>query len=136
MTTIVATLDSIYADRKVTGLPMHRTTKIQRINGSLYGGAGSAEQIQKMFVWFANPDMKPDWKFEPDFHILQVSHQGIFFWGCEMVALPIPLPHYAVGSGSEYAIGALECGAPPDQAIKIASKYDPYTGSEVQRFKL
>jgi hypothetical protein len=137
MTTIVATLDSIWADRKVSGGPMYKTTKIQKINGSLYGGAGTLEQILKMFLWFSNPDMKPEWKFEPEFSILQVSVAGgIFYWGSEMIAVPISLPFYSVGSGSEFAIGALECGAPPDQAIKIAAKYDPYTGTEVQRHKL
>jgi ATP-dependent protease HslVU (ClpYQ) peptidase subunit len=136
MTTIIATAEVIASDRRVTGGPMFKATKIQRIKGSLYGGAGNLEQIMKMFEWFKNPDMKPEWKFEPDFSILQVSAEGLFYWGTEMIAVPVGMPFYAIGSGANYALGALECGAPPEEAIRIAHKFDPYTGREVQVHKL
>ena len=136
MTTIVATTEELVSDRRVTGGPMFKATKIQRIKGSLYGGAGNLEQIMKMFEWFKNPDMKPDWKFQPEFEILQVNTDGIFYWGCEMIAVPVGMPYYAIGSGSHYALVALECGAPPTDAIRIAHKFDPYTGREVQVHKL
>jgi hypothetical protein len=124
------------ADKRVTGAPMFKATKIQRIRGSLFGGAGNVEQILKMFEWFRNPDMKPDWKFETDFAILQLSHEGLFLWGPEMIAMPVGLPYYAVGSGAEYALGAMECGAPADEAIRVAHKFDPYTGKELLVHKL
>jgi ATP-dependent protease HslVU (ClpYQ) peptidase subunit len=136
MTTIVATTAMMASDRRVTGGPMFKATKIQRIKGSIYGGAGSIEQIAKMFEWFKNPDMKPDWKFQPEFEILQLSPEGLFLWGIEMIALPVEMPYYAIGSGAHYALGALECGAPVEEAIKIAHKFDPFTGREVQVHKL
>lgn len=136
MTTIVATTEILASDRRVTGGPMFKATKIQRINGSIYGGAGNLEQIMKMFEWFRNPDMKPDWKFQPEFEILQLSAAGIFYWSSEMIAVPVGMAYYAIGSGSHYALGALECGAPPEEAIKVAHKFDPYTGREVQVHKL
>jgi ATP-dependent protease HslVU (ClpYQ) peptidase subunit len=136
MTTIVATVEIMASDRRVTGGPMFKATKIQRIKGSIYGGAGNLEQIIKMFEWFRNPDMKPDWKFQPEFEILQLSPEGLFVWGCEMIAVPVGMPYYAIGSGSHYALGALECGAPPADAIRVAHKFDPYTGREVQIHKL
>lgn len=115
---------------------MFKATKIQRIKGSLYGGAGNLEQILKMFEWFKNPDMKPDWKFQPEFEILQLSTEGLFVWGSEMIAIPVGMPYYSIGSGSHYALGALECGAPPQEAIRVAHKFDPYTGRELQVHKL
>lgn len=42
---------------------------------------------------------------------------------------------YAVGSGSEYALGALEAGATAKQAVKIASKYDTFTNKDVRQMK-
>ncbi len=42
---------------------------------------------------------------------------------------------YAIGSGSPYALGALESGATPKKAIKIASKYDWGTNSDVRILK-
>jgi hypothetical protein len=115
---------------------MFGITKIQRIRGSLYGGAGNVEQILKMFEWFKNPDMKPDWKFGVEFEILQLNAEGLFLWGGEMIAMPLDLPHYAIGSGGQLALGALECGAPPAEAIRIAHKFDPYTGRELVVHKL
>jgi ATP-dependent protease HslVU (ClpYQ) peptidase subunit len=136
MTTIVATTEMMASDRRVTGGPMFRITKIQRIRGSLYGGAGNVEQILKMFEWFRNPDMKPDWKFGTEFEILQLSPEGLFLWGGEMIAMPLDLPHYAIGSGGAFALGAMEAGAPPAEAIRIAHKFDPYTGKELVTHKL
>jgi len=39
---------------------------------------------------------------------------------------------YAVGSGADWAIGALSAGASPEEAIKIASKFDLYTNDDVR----
>lgn len=35
---------------------------------------------------------------------------------------------YVAGSGGDYALGAMEAGATPLQAVQIAAKYDPATG--------
>lgn len=43
---------------------------------------------------------------------------------------------YAIGSGSPYALGALESGSTPKKAIKIASKYDWGTNSDVRILKV
>lgn len=39
---------------------------------------------------------------------------------------------YGIGSGSHYGIGALHAGASMEEAIRIASMYDIYTGGSVQ----
>ena len=127
MTTIVANLEGMASDTRVTGGPMFNTTKVRRIKDSLYGGAGNLSQILKMFLWFENPDQAPSWKEAPDFHILQVSPQGLFVWESEMIAIQIDTPFYAIGSGSEYAMGALACGATLQKAVEIASLFDPGT---------
>lgn len=43
---------------------------------------------------------------------------------------------YAVGSGSEFALGAVEAGASPRQAVKIATHLDLYSGGEVQTLEV
>lgn len=40
------------------------------------------------------------------------------------------------GSGMELAIGALEQGATPEEAIKIASKHDMYTDDNIQTYDI
>ncbi len=127
MTTIVANMKGMASDTRVTGGPMFNTTKVRRIGDSLYGGAGNLSQILKMFLWFENPDQVPSWKEHPEFSILQVSPRGLFVWESEMVAIPIDTPFYAIGSGSEYAMGALACGATLEKAVEVAAMFDPGT---------
>lgn len=43
---------------------------------------------------------------------------------------------YSIGSGANYALGALEAGASPKKAIKIAAKYDWGTNSDVKIMKV
>lgn len=38
---------------------------------------------------------------------------------------------YAIGSGGDYALGALEAGSTPEKAVQIASLYDPNTNDRV-----
>jgi ATP-dependent protease HslVU (ClpYQ) peptidase subunit len=38
---------------------------------------------------------------------------------------------YAIGSGGQYAAGAISAGASLEQALAIAAKHDPYTGYEL-----
>lgn len=52
--------------------------------------------------------------------------------GCDLSWTRNTSGDYAIGSGSEYALGALAAGATPKQSIKIASRYDVGTGSEVR----
>lgn len=131
MTTIAANLEAIASDSRVSGGPMFNTTKLRRIGDSIYGGAGNLSQILKMFLWFENPDCSPIWKEAPEFHILQVSPRGLFVWESEQIAIPIDTPFYAIGSGSEYAMGALACGATLEQAVTVASMFDPGTSATV-----
>ena len=41
---------------------------------------------------------------------------------------------YAIGSGGDYAMGALFAGADPMKAIEIAGRLDPKTGGDFQEF--
>lgn len=37
-------------------------------------------------------------------------------------------PYYAIGSGMQYALGALKTGATPKEAVLVATSLDPMTG--------
>lgn len=43
---------------------------------------------------------------------------------------------YAVGSGEQFALGAMYAGASAEEAVKIASKMDIRTGGRVQKINL
>jgi hypothetical protein len=55
-------------------------------------------------------------------------------WESKDMALPIECGIYAHGSGYAFAIGAMHAGCTPDEAVKIASKVDAYTGGGVKVF--
>jgi len=125
------------ADARVSGMPMFVTDKIFRVNGSLIGGAGRMEHILRFVEWRRNPDSKPTFSDSAEFEILELTSDGkIIWWGVEMVAIPIKGDCYAIGSGANFALGAMSMGASPQQAIQIASKWDSATGNEVRVLQL
>lgn len=137
MTTIVADRNGMAADRRISGTgSAFKTAKLHRIRGSIIGYCGNPEQAMRFIEWRRNPDAKPSFS-EPDFEALELTAGGdLLWWGSEMVPLTIDDDHYAIGSGSGYALGAMAMGATPKQAIKIAADYDPGTGSDVQTLTL
>jgi hypothetical protein len=52
-------------------------------------------------------------------------------WECRHTPLPCK-DMYATGSGGQIALGAMAAGATPEEAVRIASKYDAYTGHGIQ----
>lgn len=53
-------------------------------------------------------------------------------WECNYISLPVIERVWADGSGGQIALGAMAFGASPEEAVKIATKYDIYTGGGVQ----
>lgn len=41
---------------------------------------------------------------------------------------------FAIGSGAKYAMAAMACGKTPAEAVKVAAKFDPFTGGAVRSF--
>lgn len=52
---------------------------------------------------------------------------------CQMVEIGIPS---AIGSGGDFAMAAMMGGADAREAVKIASKLDPYTGGKIRVIKV
>lgn len=137
MTTIVCTRSSIFADKRSTGGHIMRVTKLFRVNGSIIGIAGNIEQALRFVEWRRTPEAKPAFADNSNFAALELTADGgIIWWGAEMVGIPVEDEYFAIGSGSAYALGALAMGASPKDAIKIASRWDEATGSEVQSMTL
>ena len=121
------------SDRRVSGAPMHDVPKLFRIGGSIIGVCGDYAQALRFLEWRRNPDARPTFTGEPNFQALELTADGkILWWGVEMIPIQVSKPFYAIGSGSEYAIGAMSAGRSPKQAVKIASQWDSATGGEIQ----
>lgn len=69
-----------------------------------------------------------------NFSAILVSPDGdVFVFESSRFSIPSQTP-ICIGSGSEYAYGALAMGATAAEAVEVASKYDLYTGGEIKTF--
>ena len=133
MTTIVANLECMAADRFVSYAPSYKgDLKIWTAKGSVWGAAGDAEHCIRFQSWTKGRGARPRVK-EPDdpegarFEALQLSPKGLFLYINDSPPDAVKEPYYAIGSGSGYAIGALSMGATLEQSIEVAAKWDSGT---------
>lgn len=61
---------------------------------------------------------------------LHLAYENMTFSG------PIRSEFYAVGSGEDFALGALAMGATAEEAVQIASRFDHHTGGEIVTMRL
>lgn len=150
MTTIIATKDSILSDGKVTvGARVDQLNfcKVRNIGNYLIGGAGRASSITKFFDWFATKvhaeDLQsmsdilvidiPQDERDEEFTALIVTPDGriLIHEGNDVTrVLECGGDYYAIGSGSDYALAALDAGATPEAAMEVAKYRDCYSGGE------
>lgn len=67
---------------------------------------------------------------------IELQPDGIYLYGPSGARYRIKDEFYAIGSGGPYAMGAMAMGATPEEAVAIASRFDPGTGGEVEVFNL
>jgi hypothetical protein len=138
MTTIVATLESMAADRFVTYGPSYEGgTKIWVAKGSIWGAAGSASVCIAFKKWTLRKGPKPKPESDDDkIDVLQLAPDGLFLWTSCSEADAIKEPFYGIGTGGGYAVGALSMGATLDQAMEVAAKWDANTRAPFDRIAL
>lgn len=131
MTTIAWDGRTMAADRLSTG---HRNPvcKLHRLpDGGIVGGAGQLDEILRAVEWLQQggvPADKP--KLADDcMTLLMVDGRGkAWTYHSALHPVPILLPFYAVGSGSDYAMAAMACEKDAADAIRIAARFDHNTG--------
>lgn len=138
MTTVVTNGKVMVADCQLTdaGVSFIYQDKIRKVNGHLIGGAGDPDDIALFMSWFENPTGKPP-KLSNRFEAVVVNPAGnIYYYTRRLVPQQIHDKFYAIGSGFHLAIGAMEYGASPMDALKIACKRDIHTGVGIVEIKL
>lgn len=144
MTTIVASLEGMAADTRVTWTDRDNDrvnsaygSKIERVGDEIIGTAGDYAAGVRFMEWVraGRPKKRP--RLIKDFRALVLSSQGIFFVdGTDPTPMPVGPTFYAIGSGAPYALGALEMGASLERAVDIAKMYDVYSGGKVTSLSL
>lgn len=136
MTTIVCNRSGMAADKRISGVPMFRATKLFRVSGSLIGVCGGMEECLKFIEWRKGAEQKPVLS-DAGFCALELnSASEIFYWGSEMIAVPVENDFYAIGTGAQGALCAVAVGASLKDAIKLVSRWDEATGTEIQTMTL
>lgn len=137
MTTLAYRDGVLAADTLATsnGLRDDFGPKIWRHGDVLIGGAGSRALCLKFRDWVIG-GMDGESPFEKgDGNGIVVSPIGIVCWS-ENGCWPVRQPFYALGSGYQVAMGAMEMGASAAEAVRVAMKWDCGTGGEVMELRL
>lgn len=134
MTTIAYCNGVLAADGQVSGPPGVRwTMKLFRRDGAVYGGCGDRADIQALADWyFGDREGHPKYFMvgddRPNAEIL-VMHDDGRVYSCGWGGYPQEVPGYAaIGSGSEYAVGAMYMGASAIRAVEAAIHHDSDSG--------
>lgn len=151
MTTIAAKVckegGQIASDLQAThsgGLKFKLKTKILEFSQPLIwptkfylGLCGDLDSFSDVISYLTDPT---DFKRAPrgtggDFLVL-TGDKKLFTFKSPAKWMAIDSPFYAVGTGMNYAMSAMDCGKTALQAVKVASKYDIYTGMGFKSFDL
>jgi hypothetical protein len=111
------------------------TTKVEQLpDGRIFGACGFSEDAQLFSRWMHGAPDKPE--LSDDFGALILTPDGHVFWIGKKLEPVKYLAPMAVGSGADYAIGAMLAGATPEYAVKIAAVRDLNTGGDVTSISL
>lgn len=123
-------------------MPIGTKTKVHRLSdGSLFGvssGCIGADALVRAWVEDGcKPEQKDQVKPE-NFQLLLIRPNGDVFFARDNLSLSGPLvaPYVAIGTGAEYAMGAMEMGADSATALSVAIKLDPFSGGPITTLKL
>lgn len=134
MTVIAWKNGIIAADRcSCRGDTRFEVQKLHRIHGAVVAGTGATDYVEAMLHWWrggADPAAFPEkYQSTPDYAILVVAKDGHV---CTYDRTPFPIwlrgPYGAMGSGREFAIGAMAAGATAEEAVMIAAKHGESIG--------
>lgn len=143
MTTIAWDGETLAADSQSTqgGHKWFKEKKIFRYGDKLVAYAGREDYGTAFLQWVKagmEPGEFPEIPNNPegfDLIGIVVSDRGVLEFCDNGSAAPRKAP-FAWGSGSHFAIGAMEAGADARQAVKVACRRDLNTGGAVQVFSL
>lgn len=89
---------------------------------------------ERFFAWMeAGADPK-EWGPDPrpDLRAIIVRPDGAVFLAEDVYfSGPIETTCYAIGSGADFALGAMACGATAEEAVRVACRFDDHCGEPV-----
>lgn len=136
MTTVAWDGKTLAADSQVTigNCRGHGTKLVSNEAGYVAAGAGNFCDVLPWLAWVAagmDPEQQPT-SLDAESTLIIVPPRGAPLWFAG-THIPIKLPRkkFAIGSGSDFAMGAMAVGADAVTAVKIAADHDVYTNRKV-----
>lgn len=116
---------------------MVRVSKIRQIKTSLIGCAGGWSEILYFWDKLGGKKVKDGVLHDQaEFCGIELARDVIYMYDPSGRRYPIKDQFFAIGSGGPYALGAMAMGASPEEAVAIASRFDPATGPEIEVLQL
>lgn len=147
MTTIAANRQEIACDLKFTGLDggaFKGKTKIYEFDPHelsypssefFVGFAGAASSIIEIAEFFSRPESFRKAPTVKGVTGIVLTRKGdLFVFDDYRIWLAVNQPFMAIGTGAPAAMGAMHQGASPREAVRAASKIDPFTGMGTKVF--
>ena len=101
----------------------------------LVGFAGDANEMMDVVDFFTHPDIYPKPpRLRNTTGLVLTESKKIYTFSQVGTWILLDSPYASIGSGSSFALGALSVGASPRDAVKAASKIDPFTGMGIKSF--
>ena len=154
MTTIVVTKDNeMLSDSMMCSgdyIDSTNIEKIDNINGYLVGAAGRYSSCLAFKEWFYSLTetvqaaekhpmaniVTPEEVKDDNFTALVLDPEGtLWLYETGHSAFEVDKP-YAIGTGSIYALSALDCDVDGETAMKVAIKRDVFSGGDIQKITL
>lgn len=129
MTTVAVKDGVIAADSLVKHDVTYKGRKLFRTKRGVIGVAGALGEGEKFVEWYNDRrKKKPEYESSDEFSALVLRPDGLVeLWDASMRGEVIDSGCLAIGSGAEYAMGAMLAGASAADAVAIACIMDPNT---------
>lgn len=108
-------------------------------DGSYLTGSGTYDEIVEVATWIIKFSMDESKRPEiSETSMVIVDKQGVASWLTVPWLRPVQInePFMAGGSGSDFALGALDAGMGAKRAVEIACKYDKMSGNGVDAIRV
>lgn len=138
MTTVAANRTSMAADSQATGGDGSKMgcVKLHRVRSLIVGFCGGLADGLRFVDALKDPDGLEYIDLDDDFAALILSSCGLWYYENSLHPIKVIDKFIAIGSGAGPAMGAMHMGADPRTAVKIAAKYDSYTGGRIRALEV
>jgi hypothetical protein len=140
VTTIATSSGVVAADSQVTGnFKFPWSGKVRRVESGPYAGwifcaAGRLDFVPVAYAQVLSGEFSPLCGTDDDdggCYLLVGKSKVTCLEADKMIPYPVSKT-FAIGSGCKYAMAAMACGKTPAEAVKIAAKFDSFTGGAVR----